>query len=246
MIQNINDDGNFFSANEQMSRSKRGGEPAEEQQILKALIPELTNKSVLDLGCGDGMYCRYAREQQASSVIGVDTSEKMLQKARKKTDDPFISYSNMAIEDIHFSASQFDVVISSLTFHYTKSFQTISNKIYDYLKPGGTFIFSVEHPIFTARNEQDWYFDDQGNRLYWPTDSNRSKGVYANTKNVVKYHRTILTYINALIVAGFSIKTVKEPLPSDGILKSISNMNERSGKPRFLLISAEKKNGSFY
>lgn len=56
--------------------------------------------------------------QQASSVIGVDLSDKMLQKAREMTNDPLISYIKMPIEDIDFSDAQFDVVISSLAFHY--------------------------------------------------------------------------------------------------------------------------------
>jgi SAM-dependent methyltransferase len=82
------------------------------------------------------------------------------------TDDPLISYIKMPIEDIMFSGCQFDVVISSLAFHYIKSFQTICKKVYDCLKPGGSFVFSVEHPIFTSRKEQDWYYDDNGNRLH--------------------------------------------------------------------------------
>lgn len=65
------------------------------------------------------MYCRFAREQQASSVVGVDISANMLQKARELTDDPAISYLQMPIEDIDFSNSQFDTVISSLAFRFS-------------------------------------------------------------------------------------------------------------------------------
>jgi len=54
----------------------------------------------------------------ASSVIGIDISEKMIQRAREMTNDPFITYIKKPIEDIDFSKSQFDVVISSLAFHF--------------------------------------------------------------------------------------------------------------------------------
>jgi ubiquinone/menaquinone biosynthesis C-methylase UbiE len=117
MKQNKYDDINFFSAYKNMERSVKGLEGAGEWHVLKELLPELQNKSVLDLGCGFGWHCRYAREQQARSVIGVDISEKMLQQAREMTNDSFISYIKMPIEDIDFSKSQFDVVISSLAFH---------------------------------------------------------------------------------------------------------------------------------
>lgn len=243
MKQNKYDELNFFSAYEKMPRSVIGLEGAGEWHVLKELIPELRDKSVLDLGCGFGWHCRYAREQHASSVIGVDISEKMLQKARKVTDDPFISYMNMPIEDINFLDSQFDVVISSLAFHYIKSFDLTCKKVYDFLKPDGSFVFSVEHPIFTSRNEQDWIYDDQGNRLHWAVDHYQLEGIRETTfltENVIKYHRTFSTYINALINAGFSIRSVKEPIPSEGMLKSVPDMKDELRRPMFLIISAEK------
>ncbi|GGH30808.1 class I SAM-dependent methyltransferase [Paenibacillus segetis] len=243
MKQNKYDDSNFFSAYKQMPRSTKGLEGAGEWHVLKALLPELRNKSVLDLGCGFGWHCRYAREQQASSVIGVDISEKMLQTAAELTDDPAITYTQMPIEDIEFANSQFDVVISSLAFHYIESFEAICQKVYDCLQPGGSFIFSVEHPIFTSRNEQDWFVDDQGNRLHWPVDHYQSEGLRQTTfltDNVIKYHRTISTYMNNLIETGFTIKAVKEPIPSDEMLQSDPLMKDENRRPMFLILSAVK------
>lgn len=104
MKQNKYDDMQFFSAYEKMPRSVQGLDAAGEWHVLKTLLPDLKNKHVLDLGCGFGWHCRYARAQQAKSVIGVDISEKMLEKAQEKTDDPFISYLQIPIEDIQFSA----------------------------------------------------------------------------------------------------------------------------------------------
>ncbi|HWL25375.1 MULTISPECIES: class I SAM-dependent methyltransferase [Bacillales] len=243
MKQNKYDDAVFFSEYEKMPRSVKGLEGAGEWPVLKSLFPELKNKSVLDLGCGFGWHCRYAREHQASSVIGVDISEKMLETAREKTDDPLITYIKMPIEDINFSDAQFDVVISSLAFHYIKSFDTICEKVYQYLKPGGSFIFSVEHPIFTSRDEQDWYYDDQGNRLHWPVDNYQSEEVRNTTfltENVIKYHRTISTYINDLIHIGFKIKAVKEPMATEEMVRNDPGMKDENRRPMFLIISVEK------
>ncbi|MEK5254297.1 class I SAM-dependent methyltransferase [Paenibacillus sp. FSL F4-0125] len=243
MKQNKYDDTNFFSAYKQMPRSIGGLEAAGEWHVLKSLLPDLHNKSVLDLGCGFGWHCLYAREQQASSVIGIDISEKMLQEAREKTNDPAISYIQMPIEDIDFASEQFDVVISSLAFHYIESFEAICRKVHTYLKPGGSFIFSVEHPIFTSRNEQDWYVDDQEKRLHWPVDYYQSEGLRETTfltENVIKYHRTISTYFNDLIEAGFAIKAVREPKPSDE-MKNDPWMKDEDRRPMFLIISAEKQ-----
>lgn len=195
------------------------------------------------MGCGFGWHCRYTREQQANSVIGVDISEKMLQKASEKTNDPLISYVKMPIEDINFSDPQFDVVISSLAFYYIKSFETICKKVYDCLKSGGSFVFSVEHPIFTSRDEQDWYYDDHGNRLHWPVDNYHTEGVRNTTfltENVIKYHRTFSTYINDLIHAGFKINAVKESMATEEMIKNAPGMKDENRRPMFLIVSAEK------
>jgi len=242
MKQNKYDDSDFFSQYKEMARSTGGLQAAGEWHVFKSLLPELRDKTVLDLGCGFGWHCLYAREQQAKSVVGVDISENMLRKAREQTDDPAITYLQMPIEDIDFSDSQFDIVISSLAFHYIESFEAICKKVYACLKPGGSFIFSVEHPIFTSRNEQDWHVDDQGNRLHWPVDHYQSEGLRKTsflTDNVIKYHRTLSTYMNDLISAGFELKAIKEPMPSEEMMDN-PLMFDENRRPMFMIISAQK------
>lgn len=243
MKQNKYDDSQFFNAYKQMARSIKGLEAAGEWHVLKSLLPDLNNKSVLDLGCGFGWHCRYAMDQGASSVIGVDISENMLQQAREYSNDSAITYMQMPIEDIEFAPSQFDVVISSLAFHYIESFEDICEKVHACLKPGGSFIFSVEHPIFTSRDEQDWYVDDQGNRLHWPVDHYQSEGTRITNflaEGVIKYHRTVSTYINDVIQSGFTIKAVQEPKPSDEMFNHDPMMKDENRRPMFIIISAER------
>lgn len=144
----------------------------------------------------------------------------------------------LPIEDIDFPEAQFNVVFSSLAFHYIESFEAICNKVYRCLKAQGAFIFSVEHPIFTSRAEQDWYYDDQGNRLHWPVDNYQNEGFRETsflTDSVIKYHRTFSTYMNSLINAGFHIKAVKEPTPSEEMLQNVPEMKDEFRRPMFLL-----------
>lgn len=122
MKQNKYDDSGFFDKYSQMPRSTRGLEAAGEWSTFRSLLPGLHGKRVLDLGCGFGWHCRYAREQQAESVVGVDLSANMLERARAMTRDPKIQYLQMAIEDIEFSKEEFDTVISSLAIHYVERF----------------------------------------------------------------------------------------------------------------------------
>nr|WP_145157144.1 class I SAM-dependent methyltransferase [Paenibacillus terrae] len=243
MKQNKYDDSAFFAAYKEMPRSIGGLGAAGEWHEFKALLPDLQGKSVLDLGCGFGWHCRYAREQHAAEVVGVDISAKMLESAREQTDDPAITYLQAPIEDIDFPDGHFDVVLSSLAFHYVQSFDAVCQKVHSCLKQGGNFVFSVEHPIFTSRPEQEWILDDQGSPLYWPVDHYQDEGVRNTaflTDHVIKYHRTLSTYINDLIRTGFAITAVREPLP-DPKLMHHPGMKDETRRPMFLILSAEKK-----
>ena len=116
---------------------------------------------MLDLGCGFGWHCQYAVDRGARSVVGIDISEKMLAVAEEKTFQK-INYLCMPIEDAVFPEASLDIVTSSLVFHYIELLSEIIRKIYGWLTGGGEIIFSVEHPVFTASGEQDWYRDAGG------------------------------------------------------------------------------------
>lgn len=244
MKQNKYDDDTFFNKYSNMDRSKNGLEGAGEWHELKNMLPDFKDKRVLDLGCGFGWHCRYAVENGARSVIGIDISQKMLSEAKSKTKCGNIEYICMPIEDIDFPEESFEVVISSLALHYIKSFEDVLDRVYKCLSRGGDFIFSVEHPIFTAQGPQDWYYDDKGNILHWPVDHYFTEGI-RNAKflgeEVIKYHRTLTTYLNSLIKIGFEITGVVEPEPEENMLNTVPGMLDELRRPMMLLVSARKK-----
>lgn len=244
MKENKYDDNNFFSQYSKMARSVEGLKGAGEWHILQKMLPDFTGKRVLDLGCGFGWHCIYAVEHGATFVTGIDISEKMLEEARKRNSSPLIEYKCMAIEDYDFQPNMFDIVISSLTFHYLESFDNICRKINTTLTLGGSFVFSVEHPIFTAYGNQDWYYDQAGNRIHWPVDryftEGRRTAVFLG-EEITKYHKTLTTYINGLIQNGFEICELIEPQPDPTMLESIPGMKDELRRPMMLLISARKK-----
>ena len=123
MKENKYDDNIFFQKYSQMSRSQKGLAGAGEWETLKKMLPDFKGKRVLDLGCGYGWHCIYAMENGASSVVGVDISHKMLEVAKGKTHFPQIEYECCAIEDVDFPEESFDVILSSLAFHYVAIIQ---------------------------------------------------------------------------------------------------------------------------
>lgn len=154
----------YFSKYSQMSRSQQGLAGAGEWETLRKLLPDFKDKRVLDLGCGYGWHCIYAMEHGASSVVGVDISHKMLEVAKEKTHFPQVEYKCCAIEDVEFPEESFDVILSSLAFHYVADYEILVKKIYRILKSGGNL-------VFTAYGTQDWYYNEKGEILHFPVDN---------------------------------------------------------------------------
>ncbi|SFJ68543.1 Methyltransferase domain-containing protein [Paenibacillus sp. UNC496MF] len=243
MKQNKYDDPGFFANYSQMARSVGGLEAAGEWQSFRPMLPELAGKRVLDIGCGFGWHCRYAREQGAASVVGIDISENMLARAREMTDDPAITYRRLAIEDLDYPDAAFDVVVSSLALHYIERFDDVCRTVHRLLGAGGSFVFSVEHPVFTSRAAQDWHYGPGGEKLHWPVDRYYEEGLREARfleNDVIKYHRTVSTMLNALIEAGFRIRKLSEPQPAAELLAKSPVMRDELRRPLFLMAAADR------
>src|SRR5699024_9033307 len=197
---------------------------------------------VLDVGCGYGWHCRYASEQGASSVMGIDISAKMVEKAWELTHTDNIRYEQKAIEDFEAAAGSFDIVLSSLTLHYVRDLVPAFAKIAALVKTNGVFCYSVEHPMFTARAQQDWWYDGEGNILHWPVDEYFQEGRRTTNflgTDVIKYHRTVESHFQALLTAGFHVENLIEPAPQEEMIKKMGWQNE-TRRPMMLILRAVK------
>ncbi|GAA4131160.1 class I SAM-dependent methyltransferase [Sphingobacterium kyonggiense] len=243
MKENKYDDPQFFQAYGKIQRSLEGLEGAGEWPVLRSMFPDVLGMHVLDLGCGYGWHCRYIIEKGANSVVGVDISEKMLEKAKEINGIKEVEYMQSALEDLQFSAHSFDFIFSSLTLHYLMDYEGFMASVYDWLKPGCRFVFSVEHPIFTAEGSQEWFKDEAGNLLHWPVDQYFKEG-QRHPKfldiELVKYHRTLSTYVQTLLKLGFELLEIQEPTPSKEKLAKDPAWRVELRRPMMLLISVKK------
>lgn len=241
MTQNIYDNAEFFARYSELPRSKKGLDGAPEWPALRAMLPNMRGLRVVDLGCGFGWFCRWAREAGATQVLGIDVSDKMLKRAKADTSGSGISYQKANLEELKLPAASYDVAYSSLAFHYLTKLDNVLANVHQSLVPGGRLVFSVEHPIYTAPSYPRWIPGASGN--VWPLDRYLNEGERSTdwlTKGVVKQHRTLATYLNLLIAAGFSILRVEEWGPTaEQIAKHRDWINERD-RPPFLLISCQR------
>ena len=242
MTQNIYDDEEFFAGYGRLSRSVEGLAGAAEWPALRAMLPDVRGLRVLDLGCGFGWFCRWARQQGADDVVGIDVSEKMLARARADTDDPAITYTRADMEHLALSPSSFDLVYSSLAFHYVEGLDRLLGEVHSALVPGGHLVFSVEHPIYTAPTDPGWSVDAAG-RKTWPVDRYLDEGPRSTdwlTKGVIKQHRSIATYVNVLLGLQFAISRIEEWGPTEEQVASRPGLADERQRPPFLLVAARR------
>ena len=242
MTQNIYDDEQFFEGYSRLPRSVEGLDGAPEWPALRALLPDLRGLDVLDLGCGFGWFCRWARQQGAAHVLGVDVSEKMLARARATTQDPAITYSRADLERLQLPVASFELVYSSLALHYIEALDRLMSTVHRSLVHGGRLVFSVEHPIYTAPDEPGWSVDAAG-RKTWPLDSYLEEGPRSTdwlTRGVIKQHRTIATYLNLLLGLGFAISHVEEWGPTREQIAAKPSLADERQRPPFLLVAARR------
>lgn len=243
MKENKYDDEVFFEQYSKFPRSAEGLTAAGEWPELKKMLPDFRDKRVLDIGCGFGWHCIYAAQQGAAQVLGTDISQKMLAVAKEKTAFSNVEYRCIAMEDLDFKSNSFDIVISSLAFHYTADFFDICCNVNKWLLQGGDFVFSVEHPVFTAQGAQDWIYSSNAERLHWPVDRYFEEGERDACflgENVTKYHRTLESYIDSLLKTGFMITGLREPKPPAHLLDTVAGMHDELRRPMMLLVSAKK------
>lgn len=240
-MQNIYDDKIFFDGYKKLRDNRQGFNDVIEQPAIKTLINDLQGKTILDIGCGFGDFCRYIRLQGAENVVGIDPSANMINVAKAQTNDNKIEYLQVPVENFQSAKNNFDLIVSSLAFHYIEDFRTLVEKLHLWLKPNGKLIFSIEHPICTAHPNA--VLGSDGSKDFHPVYNYRDETMFEQTwfvEGVKKYHRTISSYFNTLVSNGFVITKILEPMPTDQEIKKCPNLGVHKIRPPLLVISSIK------
>ena len=102
-------------------------------------------------------------------------------------------------------------MFANLCLHYLDDLSTLFRQVYATLEKGGVFLFNIEHPVFTA-GDQQWIGEDT-NHPVWKVDAYFQEGARKTRFldcEVVKYHHTLTTLLNGLLQTGFTLEAVEE------------------------------------
>ena len=174
------------------------------------LFPDLTGKTVLDIGCGSGHSLKWCAEHGARELYGVDLSDRQLENAQKLLTEngyfPKLFRSPME-EDCGIPKNFFDIVYSIYAIGWTTDLQHTFDLIGSYIKQGGTFLFSWDHPLMHCVDfkEQELVFSGSYDEKE-PFTFTFKGGCEVSLTN-----RRYCDYINALSNAGFAVvKLIEE------------------------------------
>jgi SAM-dependent methyltransferase len=188
------------------------------------LFPNLSNKKVLEIGCGSGHSLKWCGDYGASELWGLDISERQIENAEKHLNEngykPKLFCSPME-QNPGFAQNYFDVVYSIYAIGWTIDLQGTFNLIASHLKTDGTFIFSWDHPFMHCVEANNGQLIFSGNyyeaepftfkRTAAGKGAGRNPSAYEDGGHpLTLYNRRLSDYINALAIAGFVVERVVE------------------------------------
>jgi len=118
------------------------------------MMPDLSGKYSLDIGTGEGRWARFMSTKGSSKVVGIDTSQPMLDIARTRTSDESIHFLNNDISALN--DSSFDFANAFFITNYIKNLDKFYRNLYRVLGPNGEQIFTVKTVEFDTGDKRDF------------------------------------------------------------------------------------------
>lgn len=224
MSHNFFDNEQLFDKYINMRYGKQNDTDKIERPAIFSLLPNNFNGlTILDVCCGYGQMTKFFADNGAKLVIGIDISKKMIDKAKKENNHKNIRYICNDAKNINAeSKGKYDLIYSSASFHFIDDLDILFKKFNMLLKENGKLVFSMQHPIMTANNENpQWTMDEFGNPKYYNFKDYFCEGYkegnwFSRDITAGVYHKQISTIINNLSDNNFFIEKMLEPAPRIG------------------------------
>ncbi len=118
----------------------------EKPAMYGELPGSLVGKDILCVGVGSGEELEELLNRNPKKVVAIDISQKLLKLAEK--DFPSVDFYQMDMMKLDFPSNSFDMVYSSLAFHYANDWDILLGQMYRVLRKGGCLLFSTHNPDY--------------------------------------------------------------------------------------------------
>ena len=172
------------------------------KQIISDLAGFNVANTVLDIGCGEGTYTHFLKEEFAKdgTVVGIDISKEMIELARNEY--PGIEFRLESMDDISLGDNTVDFVFSRYVIHYSRNLHKSLAEIARVTKSGGVFLFKVVHPFYETFLKPSSDYEKKEDVVFTVQHNENI--------NVAHPFFTFEEYINAIILAGWKLKSLRE------------------------------------
>jgi ubiquinone/menaquinone biosynthesis C-methylase UbiE len=220
--------------------------------ILIKLIGSTTNKSTLDLGCGNGYLSRRFAKQGAI-VTAIDSSASMIEraKAHDPKNDLAIKYEVAEAHQLDLlNDESFDIVYANMTLMDMEKAEDAIREVARVLKKRGRFVASLAHPCFDNGKNSSWILEKSylSSTIYrkitgyrqlfseeFPWRVSESETIWTRG-----YHRPLSWYSRILSKSGLAIIALEEPEPTPEFLEKEEQASGFLEVPLHLVIEALK------
>lgn len=170
----------------------------------------------LDIGCGEGRFCRMLRAE-GSRPVGIDPTEPLLARARQL--DPDGDYRIGRAEELDFPDASFDLVVSYLTLIDIPDVDRAIPEMARVLRPGGTLLIANLNSFITAAVGGGWEKDADGRPVRFSIDGyleDRAEWAEWRGIRIRNWHRPLSRYMSLLLAQGLILRHFDEPAATGG------------------------------
>lgn len=184
--------------------------------VMLARVDAGSCARALDIGCGEGRFCRLLR-RRGIEAVGVDPTRALLDEARRR--DPQGDYREGRAEALDFPAESFDLAVSYLTLIDIPDFRAAIREMARVLRPGGRLLVANLNSFVTACAVENWVEDEAGRPLHYPVDRYLEEfpnHVEWDGIRVQNWHRPLGAYMQAFLESDLRLAFYAEPAPVSG------------------------------
>ncbi len=206
-----------------------------ERPAIRALLEEVENKRVLEIGCAGGSNTEWLVSQGAK-VTAIDVSQNMVDITRKRVGPKAEVIQADVSKPLSFIEDEsIDVVFASLVLHYVEDWLPVFQEFRRVLKQEGEIVISTHHP------HADWKWHNRPD--YFKKELLEDTWNIRGASYTLKYyHRTLAEMFDVFQRSGFYVDVLREPFPiPEGRSVDPEGYDKLKAKPQFLFLRLKKR-----